>query len=83
MSFYLLQVFLALDQFFNTLFGGYADETLSSRAHRMREKKQRYWWWVAGAIDTLFFWQKDHCKHAWLSEVNRKQLDPVFSRLID
>ena len=30
------QILVALDQLINTLIGGYADETLSSRAHRRR-----------------------------------------------
>ena len=33
------QVAIAFDQLINTLLGGYADETLSARAHRMRVKK--------------------------------------------
>lgn len=37
-------------------------ETLSAKAHRMRVKPQPYWWWLAGVIDTLFFWESDHCK---------------------
>ena len=42
MKAYLLQILIALDQLANTLIpGGWADETLSSRAHRMREKGDR------------------------------------------
>lgn len=71
-----LQVLIAIDQLANALFGGYADETLSSRAHRMRQKGQTYWRWTAGFIDTLFFWQKGHCEAAWHSEMKRLQLPP-------
>lgn len=68
-----LQVLIALDQFVNTLLWGYADETLSSRAYRHAEiKKDRRWPMVI--INALFFWQKDHCKSAYESEVERKQL---------
>ncbi len=70
----LLQAAIWLDQGFNVLLGGFADETLSARAHRMREKKQRYWGWTANAIDRLFFWEKDHCKRAYESELQRRQL---------
>lgn len=70
------QVLLALDQLANTFIGGYADESLSSRAYRMKEKgKTRVWCWL---IDHIFFWQKDHCYHAYLSEVERTQLPPEF-----
>lgn len=72
-----LQVFIALDQLANAMIpGGYADETLSARAHRMRAKRQRVWGWTADAIDKLFFWQIGHCRNAWLQELDRRQLPP-------
>lgn len=71
-----LQVLIAIDQLANALFGGYADETLSSRAHRMRQKGQTYWRWTAEFIDALFFWQEGHCEAAWHSEMKRLQLPP-------
>lgn len=79
MKHYLAQNAIAFDQLINTLIpGGYADETLSSRAHRMREKGQRYWGWTANFIDWLFFWQTEHCKNAWQEEMNRYQLPLAF-----
>lgn len=80
------QILIAIDQLINTLIGGKADETLSARAHRMREKKQRVWGWTADAIDLLFFWQKDdqgqrnHCHRSYLSEVNRSQLPKHYQK---
>lgn len=73
---YLKQILIAVDQFANTLLSGYADETLSSRAHRMREKGHRYWGWTAGAIDLLFFFDPDHCRVSYESERERMQLPP-------
>lgn len=71
----LIQMAIAFDQFVNTLVpGGYADETLSSRAHRMRQKGQKYWGWTANAIDKLFFWQAGHCEQSYKDELARKQL---------
>lgn len=70
-----LQVLIALDQFANTLFGGYADETLSSRAYRHAEiKTDRRWPMVI--INALFFWQDEHCKHAYEAELERAHLPP-------
>ena len=40
---YALNFAIAVDQLANALLGGHADETLSARAHRMREKNHRYW----------------------------------------
>ena len=70
------QVLVAIDQLLNTLIGGYADETLSSRAHRRRLRGKGG---VAWAIDHLFFWQTEHCKTAYESELERSQL-PVELR---
>lgn len=69
------QVLVSVDQFFNTLLGGYADETLSARAYRHAEiKKDRRW--PMALINALFFWQDEHCKHAYESELERSHLPP-------
>ena len=76
MKHYLQQNLIAFDQLANALVGGWADETLSSAAHRMKLKGQPYWSWTAKAINLLFFWQEDHCRSAYLSEIRRHQLPP-------
>lgn len=81
MKTYTLNILIGIDQLVNTLIpGGAPDETMSSRAHRMREKGQRTWGWTASAIDALFFWQRSpgHCERAYLSEVERRQLPDAF-----
>ena len=78
------QVLVALDQLVNTLAGGYAggkglgrvnyaDETVSSRANRGKLKGRPG---LARIINGLFFWQVDHCREAYESELNRSQLPP-------
>ena len=67
------QVLVAVDQLINTLIGGYADETLSARAYRRRLRGKCR---VAKVIDCLFFWQDEHCKTAYESELKRLQLPP-------
>lgn len=71
-----LQVLIAVDQLVNTFLGGWADETLSSRAYRHKLDGSRSW--PAWVIDHLFFWQKNHCEKAYESELNRSQLPPGF-----
>ena len=71
----LQQIAIACDQLINTLFGGWADETLSCRAWRQRKKKKG-WAITRRVIDALFFWPKDHCKTAYESEQARKHLPP-------
>lgn len=75
---WLLMGLVLLDQAVNWLLGGSPDETLSSRAHRMREKGQPVWGWAADAIDWLFFWETGHCRKAYESEVRRRQLPEHF-----
>lgn len=69
------QILVALDQLINTLIGGYADETLSSRAYRRRLRGKGGCAWV---IDHIFFWQDEHCKTAYESELERAQLPVEF-----
>ena len=69
-----LQILIAVDQFFNALIGGYADETLSSRAYRHKKDGSRSW--PAWIIDHLFFWQEEHCKSSYESEKERSHFPP-------
>ena len=73
-------VLIAIDQLFNALIGGAADETLSSRTYRgavlspTPRKRWRIWYRV---INALFF-NADHCKTAYESEVKRRQYPADF-----
>lgn len=68
-----LNVAIAADQLVNAVCAGAPDETISSRAHRMRVKGHRWWGWTAAAIDRLFFWQPGHCEAAFIAEQQRTQ----------
>lgn len=69
------QFLISLDQTVNTILGGWADETLSARAWRNRNKTL-FWRWTRYAIDMLFFWQPQHCYGAYVSEQQRVQSPP-------
>ncbi|KOS68379.1 hypothetical protein AEA09_07295 [Lysinibacillus contaminans] len=60
-------LFIAIDQLFNTLLGGYPDETLSSRIGKHQQCPVcRFMCWLLNFID------KDHClKSIELDEGNR------------
>ena len=63
---------LSVDQVFNVLIGsGYADEALSAFAHRRGG-------WRRAVINALFFWQEDHCRDSYYSEMNRRHLPPEY-----
>lgn len=67
------QVGVALSQLLNTVLGGWADESTSSRAWRAH-KRSRRWAAMRRLIDALL--GRDHCKQAFLSEIVRAQLPP-------
>lgn len=72
-----LQILIAFDQLINALLWGYADETLSARAYRHAEiKKDRRWPMML--INGLFFWQDNHCKQSYESELKRAHLPPFM-----
>lgn len=72
----LLQILIAFDQLCNACTpNGWADETLSSRAHRLSEKGNKT---PKKFINLIFFLQKDHCKEAYESERFRYHLPPEF-----
>ena len=72
------QTLIALDQLANAfLAAGWADETLSARAWRLDGTKPR-WTWARRIIDLIFFWQKNHCEQAYLTEQERLQLPPEY-----
>lgn len=71
------EVLVALDQLANAVLGGYADETMSARCWRLRARKP--YSILRPSIDGLFFWQTDHCRTAYESEVARRQLPKEYS----
>ena len=73
---YPMKVGVALTQLLNAFFGGYPDESTSSRAWRQRAKP--FWYYMLRIIDGIFFWEQDHCRHAWESEMQRRQLPPAL-----
>lgn len=73
---------IAIDQLFNALTGGAADETLSSRAFRgaiLAEKPKKRWRVIYRFINGLFR-DKNHCKTAYESEISGKQRDYWFNQ---
>lgn len=67
------QFLIAFDQLVNTIFGGYADETLSARAYRTEQEGKLWGKVFRPIIDVIFFFDPNHCMESYLSEVKRKQ----------
>ncbi|KGQ55024.1 hypothetical protein IO44_07630 [Gallibacterium anatis str. Avicor] len=73
-------VLIAIDQLCNALTGGGADETFSSRCYRravLTDKPKKRWRFWFRLVNGMFF-DKDHCKTAYESEVKRRQYPEDF-----
>lgn len=76
-------VVIAIDQLFNALIGGAADETLSSRTYRgamLTNKPKKRWRVLYRVINGIFF-DRNHCKTAYQSEISGKQHDERFKEV--
>lgn len=71
---YVRAVLIAVDQLVNTIFMGWPDETLSSRAWRWERDGVRVW--PRKLIDAIFFAEKEHCYQSYISERERQQFPP-------
>lgn len=72
------QILIAIDQLYNAVLKGWADETISSRAWR-RRTKSRTWRGAQVAIDWVFehvFRDPNHCEQSFASERLRLQMPP-------
>ena len=77
MRFWLKQIAIAIDQLINALIGGYADETLSSHAYRLH-RDNRLFGFMRHVLDTLFWFDADHCRESFLAERTKLQLPPEY-----
>lgn len=76
-------VVIAIDQLFNALTGGAADETLSSRTYRgavLSQQPKKRWRLLYRVINGIFF-DANHCKTAFESELKGKQHDARFNKV--
>ena len=71
-------VWIAVDQLGNAYFKGYPDETLSSRAWRWELCGKRAW--PRKLIDCLLFFDADHCRESYQSELERSQSPAIWDK---
>ena len=71
------QALIALDQLFNALIGGMADEILSARLWRLQHPAHRF-------VDALFFWDREgpvrHCELSHRAELLRHHLPAGYRK---
>ena len=77
MKFWLKQSLIAFDQLLNAMLCfGWADETMSSVAWRMEQEGRWFGKIMRPTIDTLFFFDKDHCRTSYEAERARLHSPP-------
>ena len=65
---YFVRIAAWLSQGINCIFlGGLHDQTVSARAYLNRDKK--IWGLVYSGLNSIFFWQEDHCLDSHLADV--------------
>lgn len=64
-----------------TLGVGMPDETMSAAAYRM-EKAGKLAGFFRPVIDAILWFDPDHCRQAYLSEMNKKQLPDEYRRFL-
>jgi hypothetical protein len=72
-----MQILIWIDQGFNVMLGGWADETISARAYRQHTHKT-HWYVAMRVIDAVFFWQTRHCMQSYQAERKRHQLPAEY-----
>lgn len=82
---YFKRILIAIDQLLNTLFGGYEDESLSSRFHRLSMKSQWYCKAPSALVDLILFFDTmtledgrkvSHCEKSYINERKRIGFPP-------
>ena len=77
---WLWNILIGIDQLVNAILGGWPDETLSARAYRKSRGGRRGWRSLRRLIDLAFFWDKNHCRESWLSEIRGTQTAVEYRR---
>lgn len=57
------------------VFNGHPAESISGRCWRMRLENpgNRWWWRLTRLINIIFVWDPDHCRKAYLADVEYSQ----------
>lgn len=73
---YWLRLLIATDQWFNTLLGGMPDETISAKLWRNRDRQPYKTLQII--VDRVFWFDPEHCKSSYMSELHGKYLPTEY-----
>lgn len=63
---------IALSVFTNRVIGGEKGLSICATLYKKRSKKQKLGVWGVAVVDRIFFWDKDHCRKAFLMRPSPK-----------
>lgn len=69
LSKYLQRIGIAISVLFNVLLGGYSNQSFSARNYAWKRAEKPNLVWL---IDSIFWFDKNHCMHCWLYWYTRK-----------
>lgn len=72
---YINRVLIALSILLNVILGGPSNQTFSARNYRWKQLGKPNLVWL---IDTILFWDSDHCFHSWIYFKTTKDLRKQF-----
>lgn len=68
---YFQRIFIALSVLFNVILGGYSNQSFSARNYAWKREGKLNIVWL---IDSVFWFDPDHCLHAWSYWILRKEI---------
>lgn len=74
---YIKNILIGIDQLTNCVFLGKPDETISARCWRNRNKNI-IWKISRKVIDTIFWFDDNHCQESYDSELYRTQISKEY-----
>ncbi len=77
---YIKRVAIAFDQLLNTIGGGQPDETISAKIYRKSINPGTDGWKFAEKVVNTIFFDKNHCKDSYMSEIHRTQFPRDYRR---
>lgn len=76
---YLERVMIAFSVLFNVIFGGRANQTFSARNYEWKKQGKLNIVWL---IDSIFFFDPDHCMMSWLYWSTAKNIRKYKNRYV-
>jgi hypothetical protein len=72
---YLERVGIAFSIFLNVILGGYSNQTFSARNYAWKKEGRPNLVWL---IDSIFWFDPDHCLDSWAYWYTRKNLEALY-----